>query len=226
MVNGKTHHFAARGIYNGLVLLGDRESSSFWDHITGECMHGPLKGYRLEVFPLLHMNVQQALAAYPEAQVAISKQSFKQRLQSHFFDGGRKKTSGFIPPGFRKTMGEEDPRRPQMEIGLGVWIDATHRYFPLADLRAHDNALIDELGGQRLLVYIEPISKTPTALYMEATQCSWQNDTLRLNTGETIRGGVLYDKQGVTETAARPMQMFTRWFGFSYTFPGCEVFHD
>ena len=226
MVNGKTHHFAARGLYNGLVLLGDRESGSFWDHITGECVYGPLKGYRLEIFPLLHMNVRQALAAYPEAQAAISKQSFKQRLQSPFFDWFRKKKNGFIPPGFRKTMGEEDPRRSQMEIGLGVWTDGTHRYYPLATLRAQGGALIDEFDGRRLLVYIEPTSKTPAGLYTEATQCSWQNDTLHLDTGETIREGVLYDKQGVTETAARPIQMFTRWYGFAYTFPGCEVYQD
>jgi hypothetical protein len=50
VVNGKTHHFAARGLYNGLSFNGDRESGSFWDHITGECVHGPLKGYRLKTF--------------------------------------------------------------------------------------------------------------------------------------------------------------------------------
>ncbi len=80
MVKGKTHHFAARGLYNGLVLLGDRESGSFWDHITGECVHGPLKGYQLKIFPLLHMDVRQALATHPDAQVAISRQSLKQGL--------------------------------------------------------------------------------------------------------------------------------------------------
>ena len=59
-------------MYNGLVLLGDQESGSYWDHITGECMHGLLKGYKLEEFPLLQMNVAQALLGYPEMQVAIS----------------------------------------------------------------------------------------------------------------------------------------------------------
>ncbi len=226
MVNGKTHHFAARGLYNGLVLLGDRESGSFWDHVTGECVHGPLKGHRLEIFPLLHMTVRQALAAYPDAQVAISKQSFSQRMAGHITEYKRKSKGNWMPPGFKTTMGEEDTRRPRMEIGLGVWTDATHRYYPLETLRAHGNALIDDLDGRRLLVYIEPTSRTPAALYTEATQCSWQNDTLHLNTGETIHSGVLYDKQGVTETATRPMQMFTRWYGFAYTFPGCEVYKD
>ena len=226
VVNGKTHHFAARGLYNGLVLLGDRESGSFWDHITGECVHGPLKGYQLEVRPLLHTNVRQALATHPDAQVAISRQSLKQRVMARITEQGRKSKRGFLPPGFKKTMGEEDTRRPSMEVGLGVWTDATHRFYPLETLRALGSTLIDELDGRRLLVYIDPISSTPAALYTEATQCNWQDDTLHLDTGEIIRGGVLYDAPGAAQEITRPMQLFTRWYGFAFTFPGCEVYES
>jgi hypothetical protein len=224
VVNGKTHHFAARGLYNGLVLLGDRESGSFWDHVTGECVHGPLKGYQLEIFPLLHMNVRQVLATYPDAQAAISKQTFKQRVMARIAEQGRNSKWDWMPPGFKKTMGEEDTRRLPMELGLGVWTDATHRYYPLETLRTHGSTLIDELDGRRLLVYIDPTSSTPAALYTEATQCTWQDDTLHLDTGEIIRGGMLYDAQSTTQAVTRPMQMFTRWYGFAYTFPGCEVY--
>ena len=224
VVNGKTHHFAARGLYNGLVLLGDRESSSFWDHITGECVHGPLKGYQLKIFPLLHRDVRQALATHPDAQVAISRQSLKHWVMAHITEQGRKSKRGFLPPGFKQTMGKEDTRRRRMEIGLGVWTDATHRFYPLETLRAHGSALIDELDGRRLLVYIEPTSRIPAALYMEATRYNWQDDTLHLDTGEIIRGGVLYDAQGATQEITRPLQLFTRWYGFAFTFPGCEVY--
>lgn len=226
MVNGKTHHFAARGLYNGLVLLGDHESGSFWDHITGECVHGPLKGYRLEVRPLLHMNVRQALAVHPEAQVAISRQSLKQRVMARITEQGRKSKRGFLPPGFKQTMGEEDTRLPRMEIGLGVWTDATHRFYPLETLRTHGSTLIDELDGQRLLIYIDPKSSTPTAIYTKATRCNWQDDTLHLDTGEIIRGGMLFDTKGATQKIIRPMQLFTRWYGFAFTFPGCEVYES
>jgi hypothetical protein len=224
VVNNKTHHFAARGLYNGLVLLGDRETGSFWDHITGKCVHGPLKGYQLEIFPLLHMNVNQALATHPDTQIAISRQLFKHRVMANIAEWRRKSKWGWIPPYFVKTMGKEDRRRPRMEIGLGVWKGATHRYYPLKTLRAHDSVLFDKLNGRRLLVYIDPITDVPAALYTDALQVAWQNDTLRLDTGETIRGGVLYDTQGVARAVTRPMQLFTRWYGFAYTFPGCELY--
>ena len=172
------------------------------------------------------MNVRQALATYPDAQVAFSKQPFKQRIMGRIAERGRKSKGGLLPPRFKQTMGEEDTRRPRMEIGLGVWTDATHRFYPLETLRAHGSALIDELDGRRLLVYIEPTSSTPAALYTEATQCNWQDDTLHLDTGEIIRGGGLYDAQNAAQEIIRPMQLFTRWYGFAFTFPGCEVYES
>jgi hypothetical protein len=226
VVNGRVHHFAARGLYNGLFLLGDRESGSHWDHITGECVHGPLRGYHLEIFPLLHTNVTQALASYSDPQIAISEQSFGQRLMAFFMELGRKSKRGLLPPGFKKTMGKEDNRRPRMDIGLGVWGKRTHRFYPLDRLRAHDGALIDDFEGRRLLIYIDPRSSTPIALYTDANQSHWQDDRLWLDTGETVVGGKLSDKRGVPYVGNWPNQLFTRWYGFAYTFPGCEVYED
>jgi hypothetical protein len=35
--------------------------------------------------------------------------------------------------------------------------------------------------------------------------------------------GVLMSRDGKRQNVERPQQMFTRWYGFSLTFPGCEV---
>ncbi len=226
VVNGRIHHFGARGLYNGLFLLGDRESGSYWDHITGKCVYGPLKSYQLEIFPLLHMGIAQALGGHPEAQIAISEQSFVQRFMAFFMDRGRKSKRGFLPPGFKKTMGERDPRRPPMDMGLGVWSNTTYRYYPLEGLRGRGGAVIDELGGQKLLVYVDPRSGIPTARYTDATGWDWQGDGLLLDTGEIIREGASWNVQGLPQAASRPMQLFTRWYGFAYTFPGCDIYGD
>ena len=37
---------------------------------------------------------------------------------------------------------------------------------------------------------------------------------------------VLIDRSGQRRPVQRPQQMFTRWYGFSLTFPGCEVFGE
>ena len=64
------------------------------------------------------------------------------------------------------------------------------------------------------------------ALYSKAKSCAWVGDMLRLDSGEMVRGGALEDPQGKRLDAARPMQMFTRWYGFAYTFPECEIYQD
>lgn len=226
VVNGKTHHFSSKGMYNGLVLLGDQESGSYWDHITGKCVYGPLEGYKLEKFPLLQMNVAQALLNCPDVQVAISKLTFAPRMIAFFMEWSRKSKRGFLPPVFKKTMGKEDNRRPLMDTGLGVWTNTTHRYYPMECLLRHRGALIDEIDGRRVLICIDPTSNIPGALYTNATKCAWQNDLLTLDTGEIVRGGGLCDKQGVTQKNDRPLQLFLRWYGFSYTFPSCEVYEN
>jgi hypothetical protein len=223
-IDGTIHHFSACGLYNGLFLLGDRESGSYWDHITGECVHGPLKGHGLDVFPLLHTTITQALATHRDVQIALSSQSLVQRLMGAFMEWGRKTKRGVLPPGFKKTMGEEDRRCSRMDIGLGVWDGGTHRYYPLARIRRHGGALLDELEGQRLLVYIDPISGAPAALYTDSNHCIWKGNVLYLDTGENVRDSAIRDAEGVLRVASRPMQMFTRWYGFAYTFPGCQIY--
>ena len=226
MVNSKTHHFSSKGMYNGLILLGDQESGSYWDHITGKCVAGPLKGYKLEEFLLLQMNVARALSSYPDIQIAISELSFMPRMIAFFMEWSRKSKRGFLPPVFKKTMGKEDTRRRLMDNGLGIWTNATHRFYPMECLHKHGGALIDEIDGRRVLVFIDPSSNIPGALYTRATTCVWQNKLLTLDTGEIVREGMLCDKDGVPQSSDRPRQLFLRWYGFSYTFPGCEVYED
>lgn len=220
------HRFAARGLYNGLFLLGDRETGSYWDHVTGECLHGPLKGSRLAVHPLLHTTVAQALKAHPDLEVAISRLSWIRRLTTVFMELMRRSERGVFPPGFKRTMSEEDTRRPAMEIGLGVWTDKTQRFYPIASLRKRSGALIDKLDGRALLVYIDIVSGIPAAFYTSATRCEWQDQRLRLETGEIFHQSVLRGSRGQAQSLNRPIQMFTRWYGFAYTFPGCDIFAE
>jgi len=227
VINGKTHHFGVRGLYNGLLLMGDYETGSYWDHITGACLHGPLKGYQLEIIsPLLHMNVAQSLTQWPEVHVAISSElNLMQRLLASFMVPlYRSKWALFPPVVFKKTMGKEDTRRKRMDFGLGVWTKTTHRFYSLEILGKKRGALIDELDDRRILVYTDPTSNIPAAIYTNATQCSWHNDRLKLDNGEIFLGGKLYNAQGVAQAVAYPMQMLTRWYGFSLTFPGCQLY--
>ena len=56
------------------------------------------------------------------------------------------------------------------------------------------------------------------------TAARWDGRKLTLDTGESIEGGVLYDEGGERLRMERPLQMFTRWYGFALTFPETGVY--
>ncbi|UCC64311.1 MAG: DUF3179 domain-containing protein [Anaerolineae bacterium] len=223
-MDGQVYHFGARGLYNGGLLLGDRETGSYWQHLIGRCVYGPLQGSQLEVFPLLRTNAGQALEAYPNAQIALSRLSLRRRLTVRAQEGVLRLLGGRLPPGFQWTMGREDRRRERMEPGLAVWTDRTQRFYPTETLQAQGSALINELDGQRTVVYVDPTSGVPSCLYTEARHCSWQGDALSLDTGESLRGAILYDAQGTIRAAGRPRQSITCWYTYAFTFPGGEIY--
>lgn len=222
VIDGEVHHFEARGLYNGLFLMWDRESESYWNHVTGESVHGPLAGTRLPIANLLHTTVEQALAADPDLPIAISDQAAGRRMRGPF-----RSVLERIPilrQAFRATIDQEDTRRPTMDVGLGVWSEAAARYYAVEDVVANDNVVLDNFTGRMLLVYFEPTSSVLVAQYTEATEASWQDDELHLNTGDVVRRGVLFDADGTKREVERPLQVFTRWYGFALTFPGTEVY--
>jgi hypothetical protein len=127
-------------------------------------------------------------------------------------------------PMFIETLGKEDDRRPRMDMGLGIWTGKTRRYYPMERIRANGEALVDQLDGRRVLIYIEPETATPAALFLDSKSARLQGKEIRLDNGASIRSGVLFDSKGKRQNMERPQQIFTRWYGFALTFPGSEVF--
>jgi hypothetical protein len=208
----------------------------------GESLYGSLFGRTLgPVSNLMQMNVKQALEMDPAIQVAISDRVY--------FAGGRQfgTASGFGPargggagggevfranPGdpnaklsemFIETLGKEDNRRPRMDMGLGIWTSSTRRYYPMERIRDRGEAFVDQLDGRKVLIYIDPETNTPAALFVETKSARVQGKDIRLNNGMVI-SGVLIDHNGKRQSLDRPQQIFTRWYGFALTFPGSEIF--
>lgn len=221
VINDKTHHFQAGGVYDGVSLMRDRETGSVWHHVTGECLHGPLKGTKLPVFNLLHMSAPQVLTLSPDIEVAISDRPIRGRGWRYWPLAER--IPG-LPESFRRTMAGEDTRRPTMDVGLGVWAGDRGRYYPMEEVSAHDNWIIDEFEARKLLVHFGPSARALSALYTDATSATWDGEDLRLNTGEFIRRGALYDADAERLGIERPLQVFTRWYGFALMFPETEIY--
>ena len=71
---------------------------------------------------------------------------------------------------------------------------------------------------------IDPEHFVPTAFRVEAESAEWDGDVVRLSDGGYVESGILYGPDGTRVEDTRPLQVFTRWYGFSLTFPGTEIY--
>ena len=148
------------------MLLIDDETLTYWDHITGEAVHGPLVGETLETFPISMTTVAALLAKHPEARGAESHPSLKARMFSRIH-GSPLRSKGFFPPGFRGTMSEADDRLDAMVPGLGVTVGDVHRFYPMHELKT---PVEDEISGQNLRVFVGELDGTPHASFEDGAQ--------------------------------------------------------
>lgn len=222
VVNGEVHHFESRGLYDGLSVLWDEETETLWNHLTGDAMTGDLKGETLgPPHNLWQTTVEAALDAYPDVEVALSERPIRRRGRPLDPNGRR----GGLSRMFQRTIAQEDSRRETMDIGIGLWAEdnQTAKYYPMETLAAADNAIIDAFNGRRVLVYYAPRVRALRAIYSPASSVRWEGDDLHLSTGHVLRNGVMYDAADNPVEIEAPLQVFTRWYGFSLTFPETEI---
>lgn len=219
-INGQTFHFVVAGLYDGLFVMKDDKTSTLWNHVTGEGMYGEHAGTQMPVGNLLQMNADQAVKMDANMRVAISDRTFSlDGRRSRFKDPDRK-----LRPMFIETLGEDDVRRPRMDMGLGVWSESTHRYYPVATIRSRGDYILDEFDGEKILIYLDPVTSTPQGIFVAAQEVSFQDNAIVLDGGRKIVSGQLYGAHGEATPVKRPLQMFTRWYGFSLTFPNPDIF--
>jgi len=65
-----------------------------------------------------------------------------------------------------------------------------------------------------------------SAFLVDADGLRWDGDVLRLSNDQYVEGSVLYHPDGTRASGARPLQIFTRWYGFSLTFPDTEIYAE
>ncbi len=226
-VGDDVHWFAEQGLYDGLFLMKDEETGSFWDHMTGRAVYGPLVGETLAVSSsLVQTTVEQALQSDPDALITISDQAIRsdENMKVRGARGLIAGMRGRLNRMFQSTVDREDTRRPTMDLGLGLWTDGEARYYPLDVVRDEGRALIDTFASHRVLIYLDPKSFVLSAIRAPGDDPEWDGDILRLSDGSYIRDGILHEASGARAEAVRPLQVFTRWYGFSLTFPSTEIY--
>ncbi|MBX3081282.1 MAG: DUF3179 domain-containing protein [Anaerolineae bacterium] len=222
--DGQLLHFQRRGSYDGLLLIWDAETQSYWQHITGECLYGVSVGKQLatltvtrqmtaaEANGMTHLNPLLLTSQLTPEQAQLS------RLMEKMRDNPTRQEAGIVA-----TIAREDTRRPRFELGLGVLTTEHSLFIPLEVLYAHNSALTTEFEGRPLLVYQLPDAIAPVAAYAKSRRAELERDVLRLDSGVYIQNDLYYTADGRSQVLMRPTQLLMRWYGFALTFPGCDI---
>ena len=200
--------------------------------MTGGAMYGPLAGKRLELYNVLHSTAGQVLAQDPAALIAISEHprvaltAERGRRRGSWLSRLMRRGERGLSGQFLGTIREEDDRRPTMELGIGIWNGSTARYYPMPAVEEQGRVILDTFEGRSVLVYYDPTAYALISHYTTADRVWWEDDVLRLSTGERIENGLLFNEDGDQMEAESPLQVFTRWYGFSLTFPATEIYGE
>jgi hypothetical protein len=222
VVDGQLLHFRRRGAFDGMLLIWDEETGTYWQHITGEGLHGASRGKMLRTIAQTR-TMTAAEATKRKTALYTSDLSQLQSKHSHVAEKMRANPEG-AAAAIAATIQAEDDRRPRFELGLGLWGGGKSQFYPLVLLHERDNVWFSSFGGRLLLVYQAPEALSPVAIYSDAAWARWEDDVLRFLNGRYLKDDVLYSADGVPEPPLeRPSQLLMRWYGFALTFPGTTL---
>src|SRR5260221_7160055 len=72
---GSTLFLDVAGVYNGTIILKDRETGSLWAPFSGRALEGPLTGQKLDRFPLVFTHWDERSARHPDTDVGWASPS-------------------------------------------------------------------------------------------------------------------------------------------------------
>lgn len=145
-VDGRRLTFHLAGINNQNFLMQDEETGSWWQQVTGEAIHGPLAGRRLD----LVFHDELAFATWrrerPRGRVLRPDDSAPWREFSQDWEEQTAKLPVVTP----RPAGDPLPPR---EIVAGVRAGGASRAYPLSALQ-RQSPVLDTLGGVPLLLVV------------------------------------------------------------------------
>lgn len=176
--------------------MRDEETESLWDHITGECFDGPLEGYKLDFWHVSLTNVLAERSNYPNT---ILLKSGYRSVKSSFMQGVIGNRMSYSNEG--TILGPHFRRTMSKEVD------------PRLPEGEQGLGLMDELEHGKFY----PVSKIPEGGQIED---EWLGRKVQIE--RNALDGVPFATW--LDTGEAPMQLLSRWYGFAFTYPNCEIY--
>ena len=176
-------------------MMRDEESDSLWDHMTGECFEGALEGQRLEFWPVGLTSVSAELTRHPNT--ILLKSDYRSPGQFLF------RRIWYGNNILDRHVRIPPPFRPTMHRKIDPRRAEQEQGFGI---------VVDDVGKYY------PLASLPKNGRIED---QWHD-------GRTVRieRDALDGMPFATwvDDGEAPMQLLTRWYGFSFTYPNCEIY--
>jgi hypothetical protein len=191
LINNKLYHFRETGVYNGQQIFEDNETHTLWNHLTGEALHGELKGNTLEYIGSLNMTtIGEVKESLPDLPVYISGQKKIYRNIMRFVIKVilGKWNKNWLPPHFTKTLPKVNDAIPKMTMGLAIKIKNKLRFYPIEFYK--ENELSDIFNGEKInikMVNRVPKAKTESGEYPFQLFTRWYAFILTYPDGELFK---------------------------------------
>jgi thiol-disulfide isomerase/thioredoxin len=134
------------GVYNGTIVLRDRETRTLWAPFSGRALEGPLAGQKLDRVPLSMMRWDEWRERHPATGVLWGPDQARGGHGSWYEPG-----KWGIVAEMGSTIQAWDARLPENTLVYGVEAAGRARSYTLAALKAR-GVLNDELGGIPLVL--------------------------------------------------------------------------
>lgn len=161
-LDGRTLVLEVAGVYNGTIILRDRQTRSLWAPFSGRALEGPLAGRTLERLPLTVTRWDEWTARHPRGEVVWAAPAARGGHGSWYEPG-----KWGIVTEMGSTLQAWDPRLPENELvyGLEAGIETeagsettggdtrgTGKAYPLRWLRVGKGIANDTVGGVPVVV--------------------------------------------------------------------------
>jgi len=154
-VEGRTLNFRLHGINNQNFIMSDRETGSWWQQVSGECIAGPLKGKHLQL--VAHDELPFAVWKHEQPAGRVLKPD--ERVASKYEPADWEERYAKLP--VVTPASADDPLKPR-DLVIGITINGAAKAYPMAELVKHA-PVADRLGNTALIVLLDATKKSVRA---------------------------------------------------------------
>jgi thiol-disulfide isomerase/thioredoxin len=149
VVDGRVLAFEVAGVYNGTIILRDRQTRTLWAPFSGRALEGRLRGRVLERLPLALTRWDEWSARHPQGEVAWAPQVLRQGHGSWYEPG-----KWGIVTEMGATLQAFDARLPENTLVFGLEDGDAVRAYPLDALRASGGVALDDVASRPVVMVL------------------------------------------------------------------------